>query len=172
VFPQRLRPTPLLLSNALRLGGDAGAAERTRFQPLEVGMIKIDGIPVWILKLLPTEHLRTASACCLLEHYHLHRTRNVARFSDAHDAKYGFGLLNTIRFWIPLACGDFPARQARFDALQCQGEKKPLLIHLRVVGCSIQCIRSTPRLKEAINKIIWNSNARNTSREAYAASIC
>ena len=52
-------------------------------------MMKIDGIPVWILKLLPTEHLRTANACCLLEHYHLHRTRNVARFSDAHDAKYG-----------------------------------------------------------------------------------
>ena len=63
--------------------------ERTKFQPLEVGMMKIDGIPVWILELLPTEHLRTPSACCLLKHYHLHRTRNVARFSDAHDAKYG-----------------------------------------------------------------------------------
>ncbi len=58
-----------------------------------------------MLKLFPTEHLRTANgylqlanaslllanACLLLQHYHLYRTRNVARFSDAYDAKYGIG---------------------------------------------------------------------------------
>src|SRR4029077_4835665 len=57
VFAAGVSPSAPLLREPLRSGGDAGGAERTRFQPLEVGMIKIDGIPVWILKLLPTEHL-------------------------------------------------------------------------------------------------------------------
>src|SRR5215469_1592955 len=78
-----------LLREALPEGGDAGGTERTKFQPWEVGMMKMDGIPVWILELLPTEHLRTTDARCLLERQHLHRTRNVARFSNAHDSKYG-----------------------------------------------------------------------------------
>jgi len=49
VFSAGASPSPPLLSEPLLSGGDvAGAAERTRFQPLEVGMMKIDGIPVWI----------------------------------------------------------------------------------------------------------------------------
>src|SRR4029077_565847 len=101
VFAAGALPSPPLLCEPLRSGGDVGAAERTRFQPLEVGIIKIDGIPVWILKLLPTEHLRTASGDrssypdCeanwrdLLLHYHLDGPRNITRFSDTHDAKHG-----------------------------------------------------------------------------------
>src|SRR6478735_2559393 len=101
VFAAGALPSPPPLCEPLRSGGDVGAAERTRFQPLEVGMIKIDGIPVWILKLLPTYNCRPTSgdhssypACDanwrdLLLHYHLDRPRNIARFSDAHDAKYG-----------------------------------------------------------------------------------
>src|SRR5204862_5186447 len=72
VVPAATSPAPPLLCEDLRAGNDAGAVERTKFQPLEVGMMKIDGISVWMLKFLPTEHLRTANACCLLKHYHLH----------------------------------------------------------------------------------------------------
>src|SRR5437867_6975563 len=63
------------------------SAERTKFQPWEVGMMKMDGIPVWILKLLPTEHLRSAHSCRLLEHNHLNRSRDITAFSYADDAK-------------------------------------------------------------------------------------
>jgi hypothetical protein len=43
------------------------------------------------------------------------------------------------------------------DASNAEESKSRLLVHLRVVGCPIQCIRPTPRLEEAIDKIIWNS---------------
>src|SRR5438552_774101 len=58
VVPAATSPPPPLLCEDLRAGNDAGAVERTKFQPLEVGMMKIDGIPAWMLKRLPTEHVR------------------------------------------------------------------------------------------------------------------
>src|SRR5439155_7997639 len=116
-------------------------------------MMKIDGIPVWILKLLPTEHLRTANACCLLEHYHLDRTRNIARLSDAHDAKYGVRTFEHDQVLDLIKLRGFPS----LGASKTKESKSRLLVHLRVVGCSIKCIRSTPRLEEAIDKVIWNS---------------
>src|SRR6266436_9616695 len=64
------------------------ADERTKFQPWEVGMMKMDGIPVWILKLLPTEHSRSPHSCRLLLHNHLNRSRDITGFSCAYDAKH------------------------------------------------------------------------------------
>ncbi len=57
--------------------------------------MKMDGVPVWILKLLPTEHLRSTHSCRLLEHNHLNRSRYLTGFSNADDSKHGFGLLYT-----------------------------------------------------------------------------
>jgi hypothetical protein len=133
-------------------------------------MMKIDGIPVWILELLPTEHLRTASGdrssytgCHanwrdLLLHYHLDGPRNIARFSDAHDAKYGVRAFEHDQTLNSLRCCPTPPRRRRSSGGSKAKERKSRwLIHLGIVGCSIQCIRPSPRLEEAINKIIWNS---------------
>src|SRR5262249_24961258 len=146
-------PAPPLLFGALPGGADAGAFNRTKFQPWEVGIIKIDGIPVWILKLLPSDHLRATNACSLLEYYHLDRTRNVARFSDAHDAKYSVRASKHDQVLDSISLPSSPSA----GGSKAEERKSHLLIHLGVVGCSIKCIRSTSRLKEPINKIIWNS---------------
>src|SRR6266850_7184697 len=155
VFAAGASPSPPLLCEPLRSGGDAGAAERIRFQPLEVGMIKIDGIPVWILKLLPTDHCRPTSGDrssyprCeanwrdLLLHYHLDGPRNIARFSDAHDAKYGvraFKHDQTLNS-ISLRCCPTPPRyrdrRRRSSGRSNAKERKSRwLIHQRIVGCS------------------------------------
>ena len=63
--------------------------------------MKMDGVPVWILKLLPTEHLRSTHSCRLLEHNHLNRSRYLTGFSYADDAKHRIlvvheGYLNSI----------------------------------------------------------------------------
>src|SRR5881296_4026910 len=54
------------------------SAERRKFQPCAVGIMKIDGNPDSISKLLPTEYLRTTDSYYLFLHYHLHGARNTA----------------------------------------------------------------------------------------------
>jgi hypothetical protein len=141
-------------------------------------MIKIDGIPVWILKLLPTDHCRPTSGDRssypardanwrdLLLHYHLDGPRNIARFSDAHDAKYGvraFEHDQTLNSISLRCCPRLPRHRHRRRRRRSSGgsktkqRKSHSLVHQRIIGCSIQCIRPSPRLEEAINKIIWNS---------------
>src|SRR5512132_2058869 len=138
-------------------------------------MMKMAGVPGSISKLLPADHCwptdgdRSSYPSCdakwrdLLLHYHLDGPRNVARFSDAHDAKYGVRAfkhdetLNSIN----LRCCPSPPRHRRrrrrsSDGSNAKERKSRWLVHLRIVGCPIQCIRPAPRLKEAINKIIWN----------------
>src|SRR6476620_2054752 len=74
------------------------SAERRKFQPCPVGIMKIDGVPGSILTLLPAEYLRATSRdrssqsscapkwCHRLERYHLYRARYLTGFSYTHDA--------------------------------------------------------------------------------------
>ena len=116
-------------------------------------MMKMDGIPVWILKLLPTEHLRSARSCRLLEHNHLNRSRDITAFSYADDAKnriWAFVYDEVLR---SIGLGAIP----RSLACEAEERKSRWLIHLRVVGCSIDSIGTTPGLEKTIHKIIRNS---------------
>src|SRR5262249_20510640 len=115
-------------------------------------MMKIDGIPVWILKLLPTEDLGTANVSCLLQHDHLYQTRNIARLSDAHDAKHGVRAFEYDQVLDSICLRWFSASSAS----EAEESKSRLLVHLGVVGCSIERIRPTARLEEAIDKVIWD----------------
>src|SRR6266478_1142934 len=68
---------------------DEGSTERTKFQPCAVGIMKIDGIPGSISKLLPAEYLGPANSqhgCAasrcptrhhLLQHHHFYGARNL-----------------------------------------------------------------------------------------------
>jgi len=60
------------------------SAERRKFQPCAVGIIKMDICPVSISKLLPADQLGNIAA---LSHYHLHGACNVARSSYAHNTE-------------------------------------------------------------------------------------
>jgi hypothetical protein len=51
------------------------SAERTKFQPCAVGVIKMDFAAVSILKLLPANQLRNIAR---FSHYHPHGASNVA----------------------------------------------------------------------------------------------
>src|SRR5947207_10875883 len=53
------------------------SAEQTKFQPCAVGIMKMDGLPGSISKLLPAEYLRPTDSQWLLHHNHLHRARNI-----------------------------------------------------------------------------------------------
>src|SRR5262249_22998455 len=100
-------------------------------------------------KLLPTEHLRATDSCCLLEHDHLYRSRDVARFSYADDAKH------RCRTFVHDQVLD-SVRLRRLAGSETQESEGSLLVHLGVVGCSIDSVWATPCLEETIDEIIWN----------------
>src|SRR5882724_1352166 len=118
------------------------SAERRKFQPCAVGIMKIDGIPASILKLLPNEYLRMTNSYYLFLHYHLHKARHVARFSGAHDAEDSIGTFEDN--WV----------LKQRPGLEAEHSKCRLLIQLGVVGCSIDSIRTLAQLQERIDRIV------------------
>src|SRR4029077_4559290 len=61
------------------------SAARKKFQPCAVGIINTDVDATSISKLLPRDQLRNIVH---FADHHLHHSRGVARFPNAHNAKY------------------------------------------------------------------------------------
>jgi hypothetical protein len=92
----------------------------------------------------------------LLEHNHLNRSRNITAFSYADDAKNRIWALVHDEVLNSIGLGAIP-RSLACEACEAEDRKSRWLIHLRVVGCSVDSIGTTPGLEKTIDKIIWNS---------------
>src|SRR6266508_744632 len=116
------------------------SAERKRLQPWAVGIIKTDVAPVSISNLLPADHLRRTTSFL---HYHPYGARNVARSSHAHNSK-------DVR-WAN-------QRSKRLKLLRCKTQRiwyiRRPIDELKVIGCSIDSVRASPQLQEAIDHIV------------------
>src|SRR6202049_1380822 len=102
------------------------SAARKKFQPCAVGIINTGVDTASILKLPPRDQLRNIVHSA---DHHLHRSRNVARFPDAHNPKH--------RESEPDQAGKL-LKLVRRQAQRCRR-----IIHAsewRVVGCSINSV--------------------------------
>src|SRR6202040_1551544 len=115
------------------------SAARKKFQPCAVGIINTGVDAASISKLLPRDQL---GHIVHSDDHHLHRSRNVARFPDAHNPKHRDSEPDQ---------ADNLLKLVRRQAQRCRR-----IIHAskwRVVGCSINPVWAAPQSEKAIDRL-------------------